>query len=99
MKDGAYRYRFEMSVPLGIRRGELHICLSGGAARGTLTALGKTCELAEVRYEDGRLRAAGILETLLYALPFELHGVMDETSVHLEMATAKGNFTIEGAGM
>lgn len=97
MKDGVYSYQFNMRVPLGIRPGELRLRFSGGISEGELTIFGKTRALSGLCYSKGQLDARGVLDTLLYPLPFELHGVVDEETVSLEMATAKGNFMIKGA--
>ena len=99
MKAGSYLYSLEMRVPIGQRHGKLELNILGEAGDGFLTMFTKRLPISEVNCSGKELRFSGVMETLLYRLPYTAQGTVDSKVVQVVFRTDRGCFPAEGAAI
>lgn len=97
MQKGIYHYSLKMFAPIGLRYGALELDLQSGAGGGFLTMFSKQHPISDLCCRGGKLRFSGVMETLLYSLPYTAEGTADDRSVNVVFDTEKGRFHAEGA--
>ena len=99
MQKGIYRYTLKMFAPIGPRYGALELDLQSGTGGGFLTMFSKRHPISDLCCRGGRVRFSGVMETLLYPLPYTAEGTADPRSVKVVFDTEKGRFPAEGASL
>ena len=96
MKNGTYQYSVKMSAPIGPRYGNLELNILDGSGNGFLTMFSRRLPVAEVRCRGGALSFSGIMETLLYPLPYTASGTVGARALQMVFRTSRGCFPAEG---
>ncbi|MDD5937489.1 MAG: hypothetical protein PUC36_00520 [Clostridiales bacterium] len=81
MKSGVYQYSLKMIAPIGPRYGRLELHLLSGSGKGFLTMFSKRLPITEVHCCDETLRFSGIVEPLLYQLPYTAEGTVSSQAI------------------
>ena len=91
-----YTYRLEMSVPHGVRHGELTLDVGDKGVGGTLMMFAHTTDILSGRFEHGLVEFSGLMRTLGYSMSYTAKGKIDKKSADLDFVTEKGTYHAVG---
>ncbi|MCI8387141.1 MAG: hypothetical protein HFE63_01575 [Clostridiales bacterium] len=93
------RYDIEMSVPLGVRRGELLLNVVGELLSGSLTLFSHTTAIDSGSCHGKKIAFSGLMQTLGYTMRYNAHGSMTKKHIELVFDTEKGSFEASGRSL
>lgn len=96
MKDGAYQYNVNMTVPLGKRNGELDIHINKNVVKGFLTMFTERLPILHGSCEGNVIKFSGKMKTLLNTFSYTAAGTVSETEINLLFHTEQGDFPALG---
>ena len=96
MKAGTYRYRLEMTVPLGTRNGFLDLTICDNLAEGFLTMFTNTLAIAAGTCRGNQLSFCGKMKTLLSTIPYKASGTVTRSQIKLTFHTENGDYPVTG---
>lgn len=96
MKAGTYRYKLEMTVPLGKRNGFLDLTICDNIAEGFLTMFTNTLAIAAGTCRGNQLSFCGKMKTLLSTIPYKASGTVTRSQVRLTFHTEEGDYPATG---
>ena len=91
-----YTYRLEMSVPHGVRHGELTLDVGDKGVGGTLMMFAHTTDILSGSFEHGLVEFSGLMRTLGYSMSYTAKGKIDKKSADLDFVTEKGTYHAVG---
>lgn len=96
MKAGTYRYKLEMTVPLGKRNGYLDLTIRDNSAEGFLTMFTNTLAIAAGTCQGNRLSFCGKMKTLLSTISYKASGKVTRSQIELVFHTERGDYPATG---
>ena len=96
MKDGAYQYSVNMTVPLGKRNGGLDIHIDKNVVKGFLTMFTETLPILHGSCERNEIKFSGKMKTLLNTFSYTAEGTVSETEINLMFHTERGDYPALG---
>lgn len=96
MKDGAYQYTVEMTVPRGIRNGSLDIAIHSGALTGNLTMFTNTQPIFQGIYAGSGISFIGEMRTMTSVISYTAEGTISPTRLKLVFHTEHGDYPAIG---
>lgn len=96
MEHTVSTYALVMETPLGKRRGVLRLCLLDDGISGELTLFTRTTPIREACRSGSRFSFQGEMRTLMGTLPYQASGTLRESTLEMEIRTARGNYPAKG---
>lgn len=96
MKDGAYQYMVEMTVPRGKRNGILDFLLQDGVAVGKLTMFTNTHPITQGLCSSRKISFSGQMRTSAGTIPYTASGTITLSRLSLIFHTALGDYPAVG---
>ncbi|MGN0968688.1 MAG: hypothetical protein ACI4O3_05400 [Oscillospiraceae bacterium] len=96
MKAGTYRYKLEMTVPLGTRNGYLDLTICDNIAEGFLTMFTNTLAIGAGTCRGNQLSFCGKMKTLLSTISYRASGTVTRSQVDLVFHTERGDYPATG---